>query len=142
MKNSKTYSTLFLILFATVLIFTGCNSDDNNPTANVTINEGPNGDIGGDFTGNGGSTTETFSWQNGLQTADYNADITSTATGTFQMVIKDADGTTVLDRSLTGSMEPDSFSGVTSSGTSGTWTVTISITNFNGDGSFSLSEGN
>lgn len=108
----------------------------------MTINEGPNGDIGGDFTGNGGSTTETFNWQNGLQIADYNADITSTATGVFQMVIKDADGTTVLDRSLTGSMEPDSFSGVTSSGTSGPWTVTISLTYFNGDGSFSLSEGN
>lgn len=57
------------------------------------------------------------------------------------MIIRDADENTVLDRSLSGNKEPDSFSGVTSSGTAGTWSVTIILTEFNGDGSFSLSEG-
>jgi hypothetical protein len=37
---------------------------------------------------------------------------------------------------------PDSFSGVSSAGTAGIWTITISVSNFNGDGSFTLSEGN
>lgn len=131
---------LLILLFTLALVFS-CNNDDG-PTANITITEDVNGDIGGDFTGNGGAATETFNWQNSLTTADYNADITATATGDFQMVVRDADGTVVLDRSLVGGTEPDSFSGVTSSGTSGTWTVTITITGFNGDGSFTLSEGN
>ncbi|MBT8272648.1 MAG: hypothetical protein KJO77_02505 [Bacteroidia bacterium] len=134
---------ILLTLFSSLTLLVGCNNnDDNNAIAEVSINEGPNGDIGGDFTGNGGTISETFEYQNGLPTADYNADITASSEGIFQMIVRDADGTIVLDRSLNGNMEPDSFSGVTSSGTAGTWSVTINLTNFNGDGSFSLSEGN
>ena len=141
----KTLNPKFALItfLSTLTLLVGCNNDDdaNNFFANVTINEGPIGDIGGDFNGNGGSTSETFEYQNRLPTADYNADITASADGIFQMIVRDADGTIVLDRSLNGSMEPDSFSGVTSAGTAGTWTVTINLTDFNGDGSFSLSEG-
>ena len=100
-----------------------------------------NGDISGDFTGDGGSVSRTFVWFNNLTTADYNADITATAEGTFNMLVLDADGNTVLNRSLSGAVEPDSFSGVTESGTSGEWSVTITVGSFKGDGSFSLSEG-
>ncbi|MAP54502.1 MAG: hypothetical protein CL605_06320 [Altibacter sp.] len=133
---------IFLTVFSALILLVGCNNDDDQHLfANITINEGPNGDIGGDFTGNGGSTSQTFEYQNGLTTADYNADITVSANGIFQMIVQDADGTIVLDRSLNGTMEPDSFSGVTSAGTSGTWSVTIILIDFNGDGSFSLSEG-
>ena len=57
------------------------------------------------------------------------------------MVVKDSNGNTVLDRSLNGTTEPDSFSGVTSAGSSGEWSVTMTLTSFDGDGSFSLSEG-
>jgi hypothetical protein len=106
----------------------------------VTLTEGIAGNIGGDFTGNGGTTSETFNWQNNLSTADYNADITASVTGLFQMIVKDSDGTTVLDRSINGGVEPDTFSGVTASGEAGMWTVTINVSNFNGDGSFTLSE--
>ena len=86
--------------------------------------------------------TRVFSWNNNLTTADYNADITATAEGTYNMVVLDADGNTVLNRSLDGAVEPDSFSGVTDAGTSGIWSVTITVNSFNGDGSFSLSEAN
>lgn len=143
------------LIVATLLIsapfFVGCSSDDGpSPSFTVTVNstvlfdngDDFNGDVDGDFTGNGGSGSRTFLWQNSLATADYNADITATAQGGFNMVVQDADGTVVLDRSLSGGTEPDSFSGVTSSGVSGIWTVTITLTSFNGDGSFSLSEGN
>jgi hypothetical protein len=34
------------------------------------------------------------------------------------------------------------LSGVTAAGVKGNWTVTITLTSFNGSGSFSLSEGN
>ncbi len=141
MKNLKP-TTLILTIISTVFFLFSCSNDDDNSNANVTLTEGVNGDIGGDFIGNGGNTSETFTWQNTLSTADYNADITASTTGLFQMIVKDSEGVTVLDRSLNGNVEPDSFSGVTSSGTFGMWTVTITVSNFNGDGSFTLSEGN
>ena len=142
---------LFPKLLGVILIvgLSACSSDDDTSEAIVSVNgttlvsngDDFNGDIDGDFTGTGGSTSKTFKWSNSLSTADYNADITATASGTFRMVVKDANGTTVLDKSLNGATEPDSFSGVTSAGTAGIWSVTIFLTNFNGDGSFSLSEG-
>ena len=141
----KTSNFKLLTIFTAMVLFIGTFSscsDDDGPTVNITVNEGPSGDIGGDFTGNGGNGSRTINWTNTLATADYNADITSTATGTFQMVVADANGTVVLDRSLNGAIEPDSFSGVTDAGEPGNWTVTITLTSFNGDGSYSLSAGN
>ena len=139
---------LYLMLLGFFLM-SGCSDDDTKPTVSVTVNgkvlfddgDDFNGDVDGDFTGDGGSATRTFYWQNNLRTADYNADITATSGGSFYMVVKDAEGKTVLDRSLKGGQEPDSLSGVTSSGTKGTWSVIVTLTTFNGDGSFSLSEG-
>ncbi|MGB5205002.1 MAG: hypothetical protein WBN63_12490 [Eudoraea sp.] len=140
MKTLKPTIFILLIIIAS-LILSSCNNDDDL-SANVNLTEGIDGDIGGDFTGNGGTISETFNWQNDLSTADYNADITASTVGLFQMIVKDSEGTIVLDRSLNGGVEPDTFSGVTSSGESGMWTVTINVSNFNGDGSFTLSEGN
>jgi hypothetical protein len=140
MKNYKSVASILIIFLITILT-SSCIDDTNDLSADIILTEGIDGDIGGDFTGNGGSTSKIFNWQNDLSTADYNADITATANGVFQMIVKDSGGKIVLDRSLKGNEEPDTFSGVTSSGTPGRWTVTITITNFNGDGSFSLSEG-
>ena len=152
-------SNLFKSFMAGVMVLTviACSKDDD-AFASVAVNgttlrTSPsdftvgdrsdfNGDIDASFTGNGGSTTRIFSWNNNLSTADYNADITATTEGTFNMVVTDADANIVLNRSLNGAVEPDSFSGVTDAGTSGIWTVTITVESFNGDGSFSLSEGN
>ena len=139
-----------LLTIVATTVFVGCSDDDDSDTmAQVSVNgtvlfddgDDFNGDVDGDFTGNGGSATRTFLWMNNLTTADYNSDITASAEGTFNMLVLDADGNTVLNRSLDGASEPDSFSGVTDAGTSGIWSVTISLDSFNGDGSFSLSEG-
>ncbi|MFC4721817.1 hypothetical protein ACFO5O_05770 [Geojedonia litorea] len=142
MKTSN-FKLLGISIAMTLFIatFTSCSSDDG-PSVNITVNEGPSGDIGGDFTGNGGSGSRTINWTNNLATADYNADITTTAMGTFQMVVRDASGTIVLDRSLNGNSGPDSIDGVTNAGEPGSWTVTITLTSFSGDGSYSLSAGN
>ena len=152
-------SNLFKSFMAGVMVLTviACSKDDD-AFASVAVNgttlrTSPsdftvgdrsdfNGDIDASCTGNGGSTTRIFSWNNNLSTADYNADITATTEGTFNMVVTDADANIVLNRSLNGAVEPDSFSGVTDAGTSGIWTVTITVESFSGDGSFSLSEGN
>ena len=147
MKLTKFFLMLFTVVASTA--FVGCSNDDDGTMFQVRVNgvvfdngDDFNGDVDGDFTGNGGSATRPFVWLNNLATADYNADITATTEGTFNMVVLDADGNTVLNRSLDGGVEPDSFSGVTDAGTSGVWSVTITVNSFNGDGSFSLSEGN
>ena len=124
--------TKFFFMFFTVVAFVGCSNDDDDTMVQVRVNgvvfdngDDFNGDVDGDFTGDGGSATRTFVWLNNLTTADYNADITVTGEGTFNMLVLDADGNTVLNRSLNGAVEPDSFSGVTDAGTSGVWSVTI-----------------
>ena len=78
-----------------------------------------NGDIDASFTGNGGTASRVFSWNNNLATADYNADITTTSEGSFQMIVEDSQGVVVLDRTIQGGTEPDSIDGVTQSGSSG-----------------------
>lgn len=143
------FKTILILTLVSGLFFSCSNDDESDLIAQVTVNgkvlfdqgDDFNGDVDADFTGNGGSVTRSFEWNNNLRRADYNADITATAEGSFTMVVTDADGTIVLERSLAGNTEPDSFSGVTSAGVSGIWTVTITLTSFNGDGSFSLSEG-
>lgn len=139
-SNFKLF-TLLSIMVISIATLNAC-SDDDGLTANITVNEGPSGDIGGDFTGDGGNVSRVIEWINNTTTADYNADITSTATGVFQIVVADAEGTVVLDRSLRGDTEPDTIDGVTSSGVPGPWSVTITLTSFSGDGSYSLSAGN
>ncbi|WP_445382328.1 hypothetical protein [Robiginitalea sp. IMCC43444] len=152
MRNFK-----LLLLLPVLTLFIACSNDDD-AFARVTVNgtqltTSPsdfvvgdrsdfNGDIDASFTGNGGTAVRMFSWNNNLSTADYNADITATTEGTFQMIVEDSQGVVVLDSVLDGSVEPDSFSGVTAAGSPGIWTVTIRVTNFKGDGSFSMSEGN
>jgi hypothetical protein len=155
MRPLKTL-TLFLVLPA-MLFLKSCSKDDDafvRVTVNGTqLNTSPsdftigdrsdfNGDIDASFTGNGGTATRIFSWNNNLSTADYNADITATSEGSFRMIVEDSEGSVVLDRSIQGGTEPDSIDGVTTAGASGIWTVTIEVANFTGDGSFSLSEGN
>ncbi|GGG20073.1 hypothetical protein GCM10011344_20900 [Dokdonia pacifica] len=85
--------------------------------------------------------SRTINWSINLTTADYNADFTSATNGTFQIVVADANGTVVLDRNLIGGTEPDTIDCVTSAEELGIWTVTITLTSFNADGSYSLSEG-
>ncbi|WP_047417610.1 hypothetical protein [Cellulophaga sp. Hel_I_12] len=137
------------IVLMAIISVVSCSKDDDtyvDVTVNGTLLVGDrsdfNGDIDASFKGNGGSASRTFSWNNRLNTADYNADITSNTEGSFQIIVKDSEGVTVLDRTIDGGTEPDTIGGLTSSGSSGIWTVTIQVTNFNGDGSFSLSEGN
>ena len=106
MKKMKFKTLLVAALVVTGFSFTSCEKVDE-PTASVSINE-TGSDLGGDVTGDGGSTTKSYTWNNHLSTAG---------------------------------VGDDSKSGVTSSGVSGDWTITVTLTNFNGDGSFSLNPG-
>lgn len=137
MKNL--ISSLFLA--SLVLCFTVSCSDDDEPTASVTI-EAVGSDLGGDVTGNGGSRTQAFTWTNPSTTAEFNMDITAASGGSFTLTIADADGQVVNTRTLVKGQGDDSASGVSSAGTSGDWTITVALVNFSGDGSFSISPGN
>ena len=145
------------LLLPALVLFIACSKDDDT-FARITVNgtqltASPSdftvgdrsdfdGDIDASFTGNGGTTTRMFSWNNNLTTADYNADVTLAQEGSFRILLEDSEGMVILDRTIEGGTEPDSIDGVTQAGASGIWTVTIEVGNFTGDGSFSLSEGN
>jgi hypothetical protein len=96
-------------------------------------------DPAGDFTGTGDSGTYTFAWVNPQSRASANFDIT-TPTGSVQMIVKDDEGTVVLDKTRSAGGN-DTFSGVSESGVSGIWQVTLILTDFKGDGSYSLHPG-
>jgi hypothetical protein len=68
-------------------------------------------------------------------------DITAAKGGSFRLVMADADGNVVSDQTLTRGVGDDSKSGVSSQGTPGDWTITITLTEFAGDGSFSINPG-
>lgn len=130
----KTKRVMMILAFAVMgaLTMSSCKK------ATINVN-GTTGD--GDVTGKGGSTSETFDWTNNQSTAEYNMDITSAAGGSMQLMVEDAGGQTVINQTLTAGQGDDSKSGCSSSGTAGTWKVTITLTDFDGDGSYSLSEG-
>jgi hypothetical protein len=148
MKNSIKIGLLATVLLGTTT-FSSCKKyrkyDDgevveNTFTGNVDVGS-TGADPGGDFTGNGDSGTYSFVWENSSKKANVNCDITSNS-GSVQMIINDAKGNEVLNKTLTAGSGEDSFSSVTEEGKSGKWLVTIELSNFNGDGSYSISPGN
>ena len=107
-------------------------------TASVSVNAlGDDGDV----TGDGGSTTATHNWTNSLSRAELNMDIPAANGGSFQIIVLDADGNEVINETLTKGVGDDSKTVCSDAGTAGEWTVTIKLTAFDGDGSFTLSQG-
>lgn len=91
----------------------------------------------GDFTGDGDSGSYSFAFDNPKTKVQVNFDIT-TPTGSVRIVIEDKKGKTVLDQTLSGGSGTDTFSGLSSEGKKGVWKVTLTLTNFDGDGSYSI----
>lgn len=150
MSQKSFYFSVFLSLLA--ILFLGCEEVldcSSNTYENLEVLENTytgridvtsrGADPGADFYGNGDSGTYSFAWKNSLATADVNFDIT-TPTGSVQMIINDCQGVEVLNKTRSAGGN-DTFSGVTDRGSAGTWQVTLILTDFNGDGSYSLSPG-
>ena len=139
--KAKKLNLIALLCFVGLssILLTSCNKDE--PFATIKINA-IGDDLGGDVTGDGGSASLTQTWNNAQATADWNMDITAAGGGSFELIIKDANGSIVLNNTLTKGVGDDSASGVTNSGTAGDWQIIVTLTNFNGDGSFSISPGN
>ncbi|TXC78817.1 hypothetical protein [Luteibaculum oceani] len=104
----------------------------------ITVRQG--GDDG-DVTGRGGNATATHTWNNSLNQAELNMDITSSKGGTYTIVVLDADNNEVLNETLTAGVGDDSLTQCSAAGVPGEWKVTITLSKFNGDGSFTLSAG-
>jgi hypothetical protein len=72
------------------------------------------------------SATLVYSWKNSGTRATINHSTTTTA-GSTMLVIKDSIGTTVYSKALSPSLnEP------TSAGVAGTWSITLTLTNYSG----------
>lgn len=147
LKNTIMIKTTFIALLVISFAFAGCGKYrkydnmqvvDNTYSGEVIITstgETP----AGDFTGNGDSGTYSFAYDNPNKKAQVNFDITSN-TGFAQMIIKDAKGDEVLNETRSAGGD-DTFAGTTSEGKKGVWLVQIILTDFTGDGSFSINPG-
>ena len=154
-KTNLILATLLIVLMSTMTL-TSCKKEGcTDPNAN-NYNEDAKTDDGsctyptisvnsagddGDVTGSGGSATSTHNWTNSQSKAELNMDITAASGGSFQVTVKDAYGNEVLNETLTVGVGDDSKTVCSTSGTAGTWTVTIKLTDFSGDGSFTLGQG-
>lgn len=97
------------------------------------LNSGTSGDINGG--GGTASSTASFTQNNSTLGWDMAQDA---STGSFNLTVKDADGTTVINKTLTAGSGAQDASGTSSAGTPGTWTVTVTLTNFTGTGDYSF----
>lgn len=91
----------------------------------------------GDFEGDGESGTFSFVWENTKKKATVNFDVTTAAGGSVQIILKDAKGKEVFNKTRPEGGN-DSFSGISEEGKAGKWLVTINLTNLNGDGTYDI----
>lgn len=147
MKKKIIKSSIMIIsMLMFVVAFNSCSDKyedreiiENTFTGNIDVTSA-GVDPAGDFTGEGDSGGFSFAWINPQTTASANFDIT-TNSGSVHMIVKDDAGTIVIDKTLSAS-GADSYSGVSDAGVEGTWIVELILTDFNGDGSYSLHPGN
>ena len=102
------------------------------PTINISSTN-----TSGDISGAGGTASGSATFANNNTTVGWDAAIDASE-GSFQLVILDADGKIVVDKTLTAGSGAQDAGGTSTSGTSGTWTATITLTSFNGTGDYSI----
>lgn len=95
----------------------------------------------GDFFGDGDSGTLSFVWENTKKKATINFDVTTTAGGSVQIILNDAKGKEVFNKTRPEGGN-DTFSGLSEEGKEGKWLVTIKLTNIDGDGTYDITPAN
>lgn len=132
MKTLQRSYFLALFLLFGMFALVSC-SKDTDPIATINVHT-TTSNKSGDVSGNGGSTTKTFKFNNTSTTAGWDMD-SNASTGSFQMILKDAAGVTVVNKTLTSTQSAD---GTSMAGIAGEWTATIILTNYNGSGDYSF----
>ncbi len=115
-------------LVAALTIASGCGSDSTGPLTpfEPQINNAPDSfQLQATDVSDVGATLQ-YSWENtGTQASVDHS--TTTASGTAQVTIRDASGGTVYDHGLVPSLNED-----TSSGSPGTWTISVVLAQYSG----------
>ena len=143
-KSIKVLTTVFLL--SGFITMTSCKKEyaefdnlevvENSYTGSIEVTS--NGqDPAGDFIGDEDSGTYSFAWENSDKKAALNFDVTTAEGGSVQIIINDARGNEVLNKTRPDGNN-DTFAGVSKEGRKGTWLVTIKLINFTGDGSYSI----
>jgi len=109
--------------------------DDGSCTYPV-INMNASG-TSGDISGGGGTASSTQTFTQNSSTLGWDMSINA-STGSFNLTVKDADGTSVINKTLTAGVGAQDASGTSSAGTTGTWTATVTLTDFTGTGDYSF----
>ena len=148
MKKGTVKILAFAILIAGLTTMTACkkyakydNKEVIENTYSGTIELEGNIEARGDFEGNGNSGTFSFVWENNKKKATVNFDVTTTAGGSVQIILNDAKGKEVFNKTRPEGGN-DSFSGLSEEGKEGKWLVTINLTNLNGDGTYDITPAN
>ena len=116
------------LIVVVLLMLSACGSDPtdpladfepqvNNATDNFQLQASDVTDVG---------TVLQYTWENTgtMASVDHS---TTTAAGAAGVVIRDADGTTMYSQGLAPSLNED-----TASGTTGTWTIVLTLTDYSG----------
>ena len=151
-KKIRLVVLIAMIGLTSATIFTSCKKDGcTDPNANnfdskagkndgtcsyPVINVTATGQSG-DINGAGGTASRTTTFTNNNATVGWDMSINATS-GSFQLVIKDAAGAIVMNRTLTAGSGPQSASGSSLSGTTGTWSATVTLDKFTGTGDYSF----
>ncbi|MBL4653035.1 MAG: hypothetical protein JKY53_09275 [Flavobacteriales bacterium] len=114
---------------------TEAKKDDGSCTYPV-INMNASG-TSGDISGGGGTASGTQTFTQNSSTLGWDMDINA-STGSFNLTVKDADGTTVINKTLTTGVGAQDAAGTSSAGTTGTWTATVTLTDLTGTGDYSF----
>ncbi|MDX1651404.1 MAG: hypothetical protein R3277_02855 [Brumimicrobium sp.] len=98
-----------------------------------TTNSGKSGDV----VGGGGTASQstTFTQNNSTLGWDMAQDA---STGSFNLTVKDANGSVVINKTLTAGSGAQDAAGTSAAGTPGTWTLTVTLTDFVGKGDYSI----
>lgn len=91
----------------------------------------------GDVSGAGGTATSTVSFTRNSATMVWDQAQNASA-GSFNLLVTDADGTTVVNSTLIAGSGPQDADGTSSAGATGTWTATVTLTDYTGSGDYSF----
>lgn len=148
MKKKLTKILAFAALILSVTILTSCqeyaefdNKEVIENTYGGQIELQGNVEARGDFWGAGESGTFSFVWENTEKKATVNFDVTTELGGSVQIIMNDAKGNEVFNKTRPESSN-DTFSGLSEEGRKGKWLVKIILTNFDGDGTFDITPAN